>query len=398
MNLVQEALNVLRFKPWKRLPVVYFSFWAETLEKWRAEGRFTEEEFAAQEGAGALERIRSGQLQLNYFVARKLGFDCSWGKLFNPYHGLYPRFSPDVLEQLPDGMKKVRNWVGATVLVRDGAKGIPAEVDHLLKNRADWEQHYRHRFAYSEDRFNAATVDTGRENLPFTKGGKEFLVKGGERENPVGLFGGSMVGHIRDIVGLEQFSYMQMDAEEDRLFPEMVETVSELSVRLVEQSLKLGLRFEYLHFWEDIAGKNGPLIVPRILAAYAGPYYRRVCEMARGAGIDIVSLDSDGEITPLVPIWLDCGINVLFPIEFGTWSGSIEPWRKKYGRSVRGVGGMNKQVFAYDRAAVDAEVERLKRLVDLGGFLPCPDHAIPPDAEWDNVVYYCERMRRVFGG
>ena len=35
------------------------------------------------------------------------------------------------------------------------------------------------------------------------------------------------------------------------------------------------------------------------------------------------------------------------------------PWRKQYGKDLRGVGGMNKTVFAHDRAAVDAEVERL---------------------------------------
>ena len=58
---------------------------------------------------------------------------------------------------------------------------------------------------------------------------------------------------------------------------------------------------------------------------------------------------------------------------------------------------MNKTVFAQDRKAVDREIERLKPLVDLGGYLPCPDHRIAPDAEWDNVRYYCDRMRQIFG-
>lgn len=64
---------------------------------------------------------------------------------------------------------------------------------------------------------------------------------------------------------------------------------------------------------------------------------------------------------------------------------------------MRGVGGMNKNVFALDRAAIDAEIERLRPLVDLGGYIPCPDHRIPPDALWDNVCHYCDRMRKVFG-
>jgi hypothetical protein len=58
---------------------------------------------------------------------------------------------------------------------------------------------------------------------------------------------------------------------------------------------------------------------------------------------------------------------------------------------------MDKRVFARDRAAIDAEVQRLKPLIELGGYIPCPDHRIAPDAKWENVQYYCDRMRQVFG-
>jgi uroporphyrinogen decarboxylase len=57
---------------------------------------------------------------------------------------------------------------------------------------------------------------------------------------------------------------------------------------------------------------------------------------------------------------------------------------------------MNKNTLGRDRVAIDAEIERLKPLVELGGYLPCPDHRIPPEATWDNTRYYCERMRKVF--
>lgn len=67
-----------------------------------------------------------------------------------------------------------------------------------------------------------------------------------------------------------------------------------------------------------------------------------------------------------------------------------------YGSEIRGVGGMNKNVFALDYKAVDEELERLKPLVELGGYIPCPDHLIPPEASFKNVAYYCERMRKEF--
>ena len=108
-------------------------------------------------------------------------------------------------------------------------------------------------------------------------------------------------------------------------------------------------------------------------------------------------MDCDGLIDLLLPTWLDNGVNTMFPIEVGTWNAEITPWRHKYGRELRGIGGMNKVVFAYDRSAIDAEIERLKPIVDLGGYIPCPDHRIAPDAIWDNVRYYCERMKKTFG-
>ena len=58
---------------------------------------------------------------------------------------------------------------------------------------------------------------------------------------------------------------------------------------------------------------------------------------------------------------------------------------------------MDKRVFAHDKAAVDAEIERLKPLVELGGYIPCPDHRIAPDAKFELVQYYCEQFRKVFG-
>jgi uroporphyrinogen decarboxylase len=136
---------------------------------------------------------------------------------------------------------------------------------------------------------------------------------------------------------------------------------------------------------------------PAFFERTVGPHYARLVGLLKQHGIDIVSLDCDGKIDKLVPIWLRNGVNTMFPIEVGTWQASIRPWRELHGRALLGVGGMDKRVFARGRAAIDEEVERLRSLVELGGYLPCPDHRIAPDAEWDNVRYYCDRMRAVFG-
>ena len=42
-----------------------------------------------------------------------------------------------------------------------------------------------------------------------------------------------------------------------------------------------------------------------------------------------------------------------------------------------------------------AEVERLRGLIGLGGYIPCPDHRIAPDAKFENVQYYCDKMQNL---
>ena len=135
---------------------------------------------------------------------------------------------------------------------------------------------------------------------------------------------------------------------------------------------------------------------PEVFAECVGPHHREFADMLARYGIDQISLDCDGCIDKLLPIWLENGVNTMFPIEVGTWHASIAPWRAEYGRALRGVGGMDKRVFAQDKAAVEAEIERLKPLIDLGGYIPCPDHRIPPDAKYELVAYYCELFRKAF--
>ena len=384
MNNRERVLAILNYESYDRLPLVHFGFWEETLQKWAAEGHLTADEAENYQDGNPVDRE----------ISRRLGFDMNWNNCFGPIVRLLPPIEERVLEELPDGSRKVLDENGAVVIQKDGATGIPAELDHLLKGRKEWDGFFRPRLQFCEERITGVTVTTGEGELPFEEGGLDYLRRG-EWENPLGLYCGSLYGAIRDWLGLVGSAYLQVD--DPALFDEMVQTVGELCYECTKAVLETGARFDFAHFWEDICFRSGPLINPRVFREKVGPHYRRITGLLRSHGIDIVSLDCDGKIDALVPIWLENGVNTMFPIEVGVWGASIEPWREKYGRELRGVGGMDKRVFARDYAAVDAEIERLKPLVELGGYIPCPDHRIAPDARWENVQYYCERMRGAFG-
>jgi uroporphyrinogen decarboxylase len=384
MRHFERVEAILNYKNYDMMPVVHFGFWRETLLKWADEGHITQAE----------ANDWSDGTPTDFRLTAKLGFDFNWYNCFVPDTYLCPPFEVEILEELPDGTQKVLNGSGVIVLQKKDIVSIPAEIDHLLKSRKEWESHYLKRLQFNIDRVTSATVNIGAKTALFDKGGVELLKDISLREVPLGLHCGSLLGQIRNWVGVEGLSYLYVDDE--KLFKEIIDTVGELSYKCVEAILASGARFDFGHFWEDICCKSGPLVAPRVFDEYVGPHYKRISDLLKKYQIEIVSVDCDGLIDSLIPTWLNNGVNTMFPIEVGTWDASIGPWRDKYGRQIRGVGGMNKLIFALDYQAIDAEVERLHSLVEMGGFIPCPDHRIAPDAKWDNVRYYCDKMKKTF--
>ena len=380
----ERKLAVLNYQPYDRLPIVHFGFWGETLTKWVQEGHLKED----------LARAWGDGNPADAEISKLLGFDSNWSICYYPAHGMRPGFDWKVVKEFPDGSKHVLNGEGVVLLQKPGAGSIPSEIAHTFKDRATWEQHYRWRFQWVPERVTETQVMVNDHDEPWAKGGLGFL-KAGKHDYMYGIHCGSLIGNLRNIVGVEQLSYLPVDDE--ALLDEMITVNADLCYQNVKTVLEAGAKFDFAHFWEDICYKNGPLVSPRVMRAKVGPHYKRLTDLLKQYGITIVSLDCDGCIDALVPIWFESGVNTMFPIEVGTWNATLTPWRRQHGRDLRGVGGMNKVMFARDRAAIDAEIERLRPQVELGGFIPCPDHRLAPDAKWDLVCYYCGRMRQVFG-
>lgn len=372
MNYRENIMAILNYQPYESMPVVSFGYWVETLDKWAAEGHITREEAEGYRKFGD----NSGA---DKSVMKKLGFDFNWNSCVGCQVDIFPRFEVEVIEERPDGSRIIRDELGLIVLEKPGTVSIPAEIGTSMTDRRAWEEHYLPRLQWTKERVDENLL----KSLQDTSG----------REVPVAIHCGSLLGRMRDLLGVEQLSYLYMDDEE--LYEEIIDTMAGLSYNWVKTALESGAKFDYAHYWEDICFKNGPLVIPGVFDEYVGPHYKKTTELLKQYGVNIVSVDCDGLIDSLIPTWLENGVNTMFPIEVGTWNASIAPWREKYGKQIRGVGGMNKTIFARDYKAVDAEIERLKPLIELGGYIPCPDHRIAPDAVFENVQYYCDQIRRI---
>ncbi len=369
MNNRERLHAVMNFEKPDRMPSVHFGFTPEAVQKWVQEGYISKDILDLGEYSFEAEEI----------LSEKLGFDFGWHAARVTTTELFPFFEEKFVEHLDNGFDKYMNCDGVYILKRSHAGSIPAETGHLLTDRTSWERYYLPRLTYAEERFSQDTAD--------------WLIREQKKGNPIGLHCGSLCGRIRDYLGITGLSYMMADDEE--LLKEIFHTVGELCLKAVQRTLDSGITFDYAHFWEDICYKNGSLLSPGMFEEYTASYYKKITDLLLAHGIDIVSVDCDGMVDQLLPVWLENGVNTMFPIEVGTWNASITPWREKYGRKVKGIGGMRKHLLGQNYAAVDDEIARLKPLARLLGYIPCPDHRIPEDAKWENVQYYCEQIKKI---
>ncbi|NLB16963.1 MAG: hypothetical protein GX827_09200 [Clostridiales bacterium] len=366
-TLRRNTMAVLNYQDYDALPCVHFGAWDELYHVWHAEGHISDEDMKAPDKENR--------------VFKKLGFDYGWYASVGSHGGLMPGFEYRELSRDGEYVTYV-NGSGMIERSRPGAESFAQTIGTLLTDRKAFEELYLPKLQPSPARYNL-------EHLKQVAARQDEI-----QDRPFGIHVGSLYGCIRDMLGVEALSYLYYDDEE--LFADLINAVADVCYTNLEAVLGAGIRPDFGHFWEDICFKNGPLVKPDIFREFVGPHYSRLTDLLAKHGCELSSLDCDGDIDLLVPIWLENGVNIMFPIEYGTWEATIIPWREKYGRGLRGVGGMNKLILAGDYSDVDAELERLKAQIDLGGFIPCPDHRLPPDAKWKNVQYYCDRFKRMF--
>jgi uroporphyrinogen decarboxylase len=384
METNRERLNaILHYKNYDRIPIMHFGFWQETLEKWVEEGHLAQEEIASILNRGN-NSMDGSEAELK--IAQKLGFDDNF-LVFTGQKGgwanapLWPVFEEKAVRQLDSDHFVKIDRDGVYVKTRNGAVSIAEEIDHSAKDRESWEKNYVPRLAWDDDRLDMEKINT-------------LIETNDTRDRHTCVYCGSLFGKLRNYWGIVEISYLQ--ADDPDLFDQCINDIAEVCFMLTKKTLETGVKLDFAHFWEDICYNHGPLVQPELFREKVGPGYRRIADECAKHGIDIVSVDCDGYINDLVPAWLDNGVNTMFPVEYGAWEYDFETMRKKFGKELRGVGNIKKNALAQDKKAVDHEVERAKRLVDLGGFVPCPDHRIAPDAEWDLTRYYCDKMREAF--
>ena len=258
--------KIMHYEAADRLPAVHFGYWKELLDEWVEQGHISRE---IADGARGDNDPR--QKVLNDI----LGWDFNYFTTVGTRSGLMPRFERKVLETLPNGFQRVMNSKGLIERIRPGAGSIPSEDDYTLKDRDAFEELYRPRMQYSDARVNVEALGKFNETR--------------DKENPIGLNLGSVLGEIRDMVSVVGMSYLLYD-EDEELFADIVDTYADMQYRCAEAALATGAEFDFAHYWEDVCFKNGPLLSPEIFDELCAKHYKKRNELCHRYGIDIISI------------------------------------------------------------------------------------------------------------
>lgn len=154
---------------------------------------------------------------------------------------------------------------------------------------------------------------------------------------------------------------------------------------------------DYFTLNEDMAMKSGPLLGPDVYRRFIYPHLCRLVEFMKGKGVRYFAVDTDGNPTPLIPLLMDAGVDVVWPIERAS-NVSPQEWRRRFGRSLRLWGGVDKREIARGPEAIRAHLREFIPLIEEGGFIPTVDHTVPPDVSWDNFRYYVDVKRGLLEG
>ena len=374
----QRFLDTLDFKSVKEPWVRWGSFiWPETLEVWEKQG-YKGEDLDEYFGLDRLLRV-------------------------DPWYGPVPPFEYKVVEE-NDKTKTYINHEG--ILMREFKEhqysSMPQFIKFPVENEAEFEAFTEQKLKLNaEERFDKQWHEEvragGRSQQDVGKADKSAMHTSQARNETwprlcwADRWGG-FFGSLRNLMGVENAccAFYQQPKLVEKIMDERANSIIEITEEVLKHT-----NFETFWFWEDMAYNNGPLVGPELFGKFAGKYYRKVCDWLRSKGINHIGLDSDGDIWKLIDVWVDNGINILWPFEVQSRMDVVEV-RNRYPDLVI-MGGVNKKEIARGGDAMCAEVDRITPRVEKGGYIPELDHSIPPDISWPVFCEYIDYLKNRLG-
>ena len=346
--------RVLHYDSVDYVPFRMVGVWAETLERWYREGLPQDVNLRAYLGVPDFEvRNVSGNTEIE------------------------PWFETRLISDDEKYVIRVDEW-GRTVRDMKHHSVIPEWIDFPVKNGKDLQRVMDEHLSLDnlDDRYPPDWEDRTREVA--------------STDTVLLANAGWYYWTLRQLSGVEGASYLLYDAP--TVVDELFERLNVIALDCMRRVFEI-TPVDGICFGEDIAFKTGPLMSPEMNRRLLIPRYRKVMDLAHARGCDIAWFGSDGDLRLLIPDLLSVGVNAMEPCEVA--AGMVpNDLRKRFGRELLVIGGIDKREIAKGPEAIHAEIESRRPMIDEGGFLPSIDHSVPADISFDNYRYYVDAMKK----
>jgi uroporphyrinogen-III decarboxylase len=201
-------------------------------------------------------------------------------------------------------------------------------------------------------------------------------------------------GLVRDLMGPERACTVMYD--DPALAHDIIDTgladFEAYTAPLIER-----IRPDILQATEDICYNHGMLISPKHFEEFCSPYYRRVTEVARDCGADMLAVDTDGNAMDFVSVAERAGINTVFPFESKAGN-DLFILRERHPEFIL-MGWLEKEVVnAGEGDLIEPEImSKVPRLLAQGRYFPNGDHCIQPLVDFENLCRFMTLLHEVNG-
>ena len=146
----------------------------------------------------------------------------------------------------------------------------------------------------------------------------------------------------------------------------------------------------FMTFGEDMSYNLGPMLSKECYDEFMLPFYKELVPLIKAGGTRVL-IDTDGQVEPLIPWFLEGGIEGILPLE--RMAGvDVNRIRENYPELIM-IGGYDKTVMHKGEAAIRAEFERILPAIRSGRYIPSVDHQTPPAVSVEDYKLYMSILR-----
>ena len=242
------------------------------------------------------------------------------------------------------------------------APAVPQAAGHgvgVIKNEAEYE-------AIKNEIFSEKIIDKLLEDAMTLKSHHDA----GEISIRIWLDG--FFWFPRRLFGIEAHLYAFYDNND--LMHRMNKDLEHFNLSALEALFPV-MKPEFIGFAEDMSYNHGPMLSREMFNEFIKTHYQKLTIYIKQNNVKTL-VDSDGDITSMIPWLIESGIEGVYPLERQAGV-DINYLRKEYPDFIL-LGAYDKMVMNKGEKAIRDEFERILPVMRSGAFIPSVDHQTPP--------------------